>query len=216
MCGILGPTAGESWLAYVGVPTDYPDLGELAREIDDGMWEAGQEILAERKAEDPTLRAMADERCTLWIYVNVPAGTLPTGAHVERKYWYGRIRPRRSYDSDFDPPDRIYVDWQGRLPAAPDPDRWEAGPRIHAADLVDARVPMPFDAAPLLRWIEEETGVPTVRRPRVRRKTRTMRVCALCGRLGTHGFRVAVDGTGTTYCMGRVACDRRRAARKSV
>lgn len=216
MCGILGPTAGESWLAYVGVPDDYPDLTELAREIDDGMWEVAQEILAERKLEDPVLRTMADERCSLWVLVSVPAGVLPAGTHVEHNGWYGQVRARAWHDDRrSDPPDRVYVDWRGRLPGAPEQTGgyWDPTPRINAGDQVDARVPMPFDAAPLLRWIEEETGVATVRR--ARRKTKTIRTCLRCGRRGTHGFRAAVDGTGTAYCMGTVACSRRRAARKT-
>ncbi len=208
MCGILGPTAGESWLSYVGVPVDYPELGDLAREVDDAMWEAAEVVLAERKAEDPVLRTMADERCTLWLWVTVPAGTLPIGTEVEHDGWYGQVRARCGYDDRrFDPPDRVYGDWRGRLAGAPERTGWEWEPRLSAGDQVAARVPMPFDAAPLLRWIEQETGVQTRPCP-PRRKPGPTRTCGLCGRTGTNGFRT-LDTTGTTYCMGRTACNRR-------
>jgi hypothetical protein len=65
MCGILGPSAGETWVAYVGVPDEYPNTGDLAHEVDDAMWEAALFVLEERELEDPLLRVPTDERATL-------------------------------------------------------------------------------------------------------------------------------------------------------
>lgn len=67
--GILGPTAGESFAAHMGVPDEYPGGNELCRDLDDAMYEAGLWLLREQQAADPVLRAMMDDRYRLWELV---------------------------------------------------------------------------------------------------------------------------------------------------
>lgn len=224
MCGILGPTAGESWLAYVGVSDEYPDLGDLDREVDDAMWEAARHVLEQRKLEDPLLRVMADERCTMWTIEKVPAGTLPVDTEIQAgdSYsgtWWGKTRARNRYDSDRDRPDRVYVEWVDRVHPVVSYSSANSRPDITVGTEVDARVPVPFDLAALLAEIEQETGVRC--QPKVmRRKASVERTCDSCGRKGTRGFRVippgaaetsvgSVDYPGGTYCTGMTACRRR-------
>jgi hypothetical protein len=97
MCGILGPTVGEGWLAYLGVDHEYPDVGELA-----------------------------DERATLWTWATVPAGMLPLGTSILIKIGHdtyeGKLRCRDRYDGPEFGNDRLGVDWQGRRFGARYPD----------------------------------------------------------------------------------------------
>lgn len=169
MCGVLGPTAGESWLAYVGVPDDYPDINSLAREIDDAMWEAAQSLLEERKRADPLLRVLADERCTLWTWTTVPAGILPFGAEIHAAYGtavhIGRLRQPTDQDLKWYP-DRLGVDWIGQTGEA---SGW-GRPEVRSDTEVDIRVPMPFDLSALLAVVDQETGAVTAQpSQRVRR-----------------------------------------------
>jgi hypothetical protein len=180
MCGFLGPTAGEAWLAHMGVSDEYPDTGELAREVDDAMWEAALLVLEERKLEDPLLRALTDERATLWTLAKRPAGTLPIGTFFQATSsyagtWWGKIRERDNRDSEVYPPE-VCVEWGERVTWGTVGQHSTHPPEVKAATEVDARVPVPFDLSALLAQIERETGQRCRQAPRRRREGGTKAV----------------------------------------
>lgn len=194
MCGLLGPTAGEGWLVYVGVDDEYPELNDLAREIDDAMWEAARFVLYERSMEDPVLRVMADERCARWTWATVQAGAMPAGTKILARYgnsatWLGRLRP-------------LGVAWIEQVSGD---GNWR--PDVERDTEVEALVPVPFDMSALLAEIERESNEPC-RAARKRRQPGVQRTCRVCGRTGTRGFRVTDHGT---WCTGTEACRRRKA-----
>lgn len=214
VCGILGPTAGEGWLAYVGVDDEYPELNDLAREIDDAMWEAARFVLYERSLEDPVLRVMADDRCQRWTWATVQAGAMPVGTKILAKYgnhttWLGRLRPLDSFERerarDFpeERGNRLGVTWIEQVSGD---SNWR--PDVERDTEVEALVPVPFDMSALLAEIERESNEPC-RPVRKRRQPGVQRTCRVCGRTGTRGFRVTENGT---WCAGLTACRRRKAA----
>jgi hypothetical protein len=184
MCGILGPTAGETWLAYIGVPDDYPDRDLLARMVDDAMWDAALDVLRDEKARDPLLRAMADERCRLWDVYTCPAGTLPVGTHISitkrgtyTATFHGQLRAPDRYEREraFGSDNELYVHWTSRVGEWPHGWGW---PTVSRTTEVDAVVPVPFDLSALLAVIDAEDPPapapkrrPPARRARKRRTT---------------------------------------------
>jgi len=173
--GFLGPTAGESWLAHVGVNDEYPGLDRLTRDVEDAMWEAAWDVLRDHAAADPLLRVMADERCVLWTSYtyragDLPAGTkfgmaVPDGNYRDKARVYGRLRPLNKWELErveiwMRPEDArpVGVDWLSR---DGDPARW---PEVCQDTEVDAHVPVPLDMSALLAIIDAEQAVCQLRR----------------------------------------------------
>lgn len=168
---ILGPSPGESWLEYVGVPDTYPGFTALAREVDDAMWEAAQDVLRERRAEDPLLRVLSDDRAGLWDRVRCPAGDLPPGTWItvdessshrgSRMVARGETRPLNAYEIEkaahmpLSYADLVGVDWHGYTG-----DWTGAWPHVVRSTEVTASLPIPFDLSALLTIIDAENGTP--------------------------------------------------------
>jgi hypothetical protein len=94
--GILGPTAGESFAAHMGVPDEYPGGNELCRDLDDAMYEAGLWLLREQQAADPVLRAMMDDRYRLLELVDgVSVGSLPPGRRLSQLQFVASLAAAR-------------------------------------------------------------------------------------------------------------------------
>lgn len=142
---------GGDFLNHLGLADDYPGWDKLASEVEDAMWEVGQDVVREWKARDPVLRAMADERCRMWEWISVPAGDLALGTKIELNWgdevWKGVLRAQtglehRSY------PDRLGVDWN----------RWPAYAYIKADTLVRTLAPVPYDLSALLAIQDAEAA----------------------------------------------------------
>jgi hypothetical protein len=135
---MLGPTAGDTYLAFIGLPDEYPGAGDLARELDDEIAMAAALVVQDWKGRDPLLRAMLDERCELNRWERYKLGELPVGTNIRYERtgwcpstWWGRTG-------------RAGVDWSDWLGDT------RNRPIVDGGTEVDAWVPVPFDLAPLL------------------------------------------------------------------
>lgn len=152
---MLGPTPAEGFLAWAGLPNDYPHGDQLAKELDDELFTAAELVLADWKRQDPLLRVMMHDDCELRRWVPMLASDVLYGTRicvevknycVDTRRHFGRVRPENPTDGHRYADDaRVYVKWE-----------WngEEPPRLRAEDLVDAYVPVPFDLGALLAEID--------------------------------------------------------------
>jgi hypothetical protein len=177
---MIGPTVGETFAAYQGVPDEYPGGNDLARELDDAMWEAGMYVLRERQAEDPVLRAMMDDRYRLWELVDgVPVGNLPPGIEIiyraDHKMADGVIQgPLEGYH----PTIYANVRWRDRG------NEWAWRPSIRLDAAVQAWLPVPLDVSALIAAVATEGGQEVPRPPRPPRPATDWSAYDACTRPG--------------------------------
>jgi hypothetical protein len=77
VCG-LADSPGHSYAAYLDL-SGYPDVDRLVEHLDDAILDACEQVVAEFRAEDPTLRAMLSPRYALWEHVRVPFDQVRVG-----------------------------------------------------------------------------------------------------------------------------------------
>lgn len=152
---------GSAYLAYREVDPSYPGWSALSREMDEAMLDLLDEMLAERTREDPELRISTDDRCVMWEWHDMPAGTLPHGTRIEYKQWTGVLRPASLLDLQYDGhATRLYADLVPRWHYNPFAERpgCDVAPRIEPDTIVSAKLPVPLDRGALLAIIDAETG----------------------------------------------------------
>lgn len=164
-------SAGSDYLHYIGVDDSYPGWSDFSREMDIEMLYLVEELVAERKREDPELRISADHRCVMWEWIDTPAGQLPNGTIFEYKGWQGTVRPPTAHEIewriDYEEP-YIYARWIpiNQLNPYVAPPRWpNSTPRVNPYEVVLARLPVPLDRGQLLALIDG-THTPTAITPR--------------------------------------------------
>jgi hypothetical protein len=178
--GILGPTAGESFAAHMGVPDEYPGGNELCRDLDDAMYEAGLWLLREQQAADPVLRAMMDDRYRLLELVDgVSVGSLPPGIEItyraDHRIANGVVRARR----DGDPSVYVNIEWEGDYRNY---SSWHPSLRPEVA--VSAWLPVPLDVSALIAVVAAENNQAVPRPPRPPRPPVDWSIYGECTRPG--------------------------------
>lgn len=155
---MLGPTPAEGFLAWAGLPDDYPHGDQLARELDDELFTAAELVLADWKRQDPLLRVMLHDDCELWRWVPMLAGDVLYGTRIcvevkdfsgTRRH-FGRVRPENRDGHRYADDARVYVKWEYN---------GEEPPFLRAQNPVDAYVPVPFDLGALLAEIDGRPNV---------------------------------------------------------
>lgn len=155
---VLGPTPGEQYLAWIGLE-DHPVLDEIARELDDEILFVCEQVIRDRKRDDPLLRALLHEDCQTHAWATYPVGGLPVGTSIRyvvdpdfpRRYTVqGKVRAATVWDRDDKGP---FITWESA--------RYE--PRLVPDDLVEAWVPIPIDLTALADHPEPAATTPPAR-----------------------------------------------------
>ncbi len=156
---MLGPTPAEGFLAWVGLPDDYPHGDQLVTELNDELFTAAELVMAEWKRRDPLLRVLLHEDCALWRWVEMPAGDVQYGTRICMEHksqstglarnCFGRVRRETPNELRFRLSDRprIYVAWQ-------DGDGGGNPGELVPHSVVSAYLPVPFDLGALLAEID--------------------------------------------------------------
>lgn len=157
---VLGPTPGETFLAFIGLNPEYPGYDRLAIETDDAISEAANDVLNEWKARDPLLRVMLDNRCQLWTLAEWCAGDLHVGDRLEYVdhlggRWSGVIRPTNTLDVQWN---RLTIGWSDYVPDPIRPRRGVPEPTITPDTMVEAVVPVPLDLSALLAIVDADAA----------------------------------------------------------
>lgn len=152
---------GEMYLDFREIDPSYPGWGSLSREMDIAMLDLLDDMLAERKLTDPELRICGDDRCVMWEWWDVAAGTLPNGTKIEIEGWVGQVRPATQHEIewrlDYEEP-RVYatltpICHYNSYAASP---RASIAPHIQPDTVVRAKLPIPLDRGQLLNIIDAE------------------------------------------------------------
>lgn len=144
----FGMTPGEQYLAFIDLPEDdYPATGQLARDLDEAIMAAAEQVVTDWREEDALLRALLHEECGLHTWATYPAGQLPAGNEIKiinyYGLWCGRItgpETTKRYGRHL-----LRIDWTTRAD-----NRMVAEPNVEPTTEVDAWVPIPFDLSALI------------------------------------------------------------------
>jgi hypothetical protein len=162
---VLGPTAGEQYLHFIGFPHDYyPNNRGLLNDLDDAILSAVEEVLAEHGRRDPLLRALLHDDCALNTWATYPAGDLPPGTDIQVTNSYGRWEGRTTGETR-NPygTEHLRITWTV-YPV----NQFGAEPTIDADTDVSAWVPLPCDLSAVLAAIDgyPATVLPATTSPR--------------------------------------------------